>query len=202
MSRASATKAPISFEKTRTSETVLQRLTALRAPRKLRALELTLMIFALAVGVAAIVVIDLTLRGFVSMELLPTGVLFVLALFALHITVRKIAPDADPLLLPLATLLNCVGIAMIYRIDQAVELSGWNATSVRQLAWSTVALVIAILTILLFRNYLVLFRYTYLSGLAALMLLLLPMLQLLISYSQKSSYHSQYKKHLRKEQKI
>ena len=37
----------------RTSETVLQRITAIRAPRLLRGLELSLVVFALAVGAAA-----------------------------------------------------------------------------------------------------------------------------------------------------
>ena len=54
---------PRPFAKNRTSETVLQRITALRAPRKLQALELALLVFAVAIGVGAIVIIDLTLGG-------------------------------------------------------------------------------------------------------------------------------------------
>jgi cell division protein FtsW (lipid II flippase) len=110
------------------------------------------------------------------MTLVPAGILFVVALLALHLTVRRIAPDADPLIMPIATLLNVIGIAMIYRIDLAREVSGWESTSIRQLVWSTVAVVAAILVLLLIRNHMVLFRYTYLTGLAAVILLLLPML--------------------------
>ncbi|UOQ57036.1 FtsW/RodA/SpoVE family cell cycle protein [Leucobacter allii] len=167
---------PRSFEKTRTSETVLQRITALRAPRLLLTLELALLLLAVAIGVAAVVIVDLTVRGALSTELLPAGVVFVLALMALHITIRRIAPDADPLIMPIAAFLNSVGIAMIYRIDLAREVSGWESTSVRQLVWSTVALVAAMAVLLLIRNHMVLFRYTYLTGLAAVILLLLPML--------------------------
>ena len=173
---ASGSSDPRAFEKTRTSETVLQRITALRAPRLLLGLELSLLLFALAVGVAAIIIIDLTVLGEVTMTLVPAGILFVVALLALHLTVRRIAPDADPLIMPIAALLNVIGIAMIYRIDLAREVSGWESTSIRQLVWSTVAVVAAILVLLLIRNHMVLFRYTYLTGLAAVILLLLPML--------------------------
>lgn len=171
-----AAKEPRTFEKTRTSETVLQRITALRAPRKLLGLELSLLLFAMAVGIAAIVIVDLTVLGRVTTTLLPTGALFLIALFALHITIRRIAPDADPLIMPIATLLNLVGVAMIYRIDLARSVSGWESTSVRQLVWSTVAVVAAIAVLAVIRNHLVLFRYTYLTGLGAVILLLLPML--------------------------
>lgn len=167
---------PRSFEKTRTSETVLHRITALRAPRLLLGLELSLLIFAIAVGVGAVVIIDLTVKGEVSTELLPSGALFVASLLALHVVIRKVAPDADALIMPIAAFLNVLGVAMIYRIDLARDVSGWDATSVRQLVWSAVAVFAAIVVLMVIRNHLVLFRYTYLTGLAAVVLLLLPML--------------------------
>ncbi|MBO1901296.1 FtsW/RodA/SpoVE family cell cycle protein [Leucobacter weissii] len=168
--------APRSFERTRTSETVLQRITAIRAPRLLRGLELALTLFALAIGVGAVLIIDLTVEGRFTVELLPYGALFVAAVLGLHVTVRFVAPDADPLILPLATLLNSIGIAMIYRIDLAKARVGWEAFSVRQLVWSAIAIAIAIAVLAVIRNHNVLYRYTYLFGLGALLLLLLPML--------------------------
>ncbi len=165
-----------SFDKTRTSETVLHRITAIRAPRKLRSLETFLLLFALGVGVAAVVIIDLTVHGDIRTELLPTGIPFVVAVFALHVLVRRIAPDADPLIMPIAVMLNSIGVAMIYRIDLANDLSGWGAVSVRQLLWSTVAIVAAAIVLYVIKSHRVLFRYTYLFGLGALVLLLLPML--------------------------
>ncbi|MFA5607013.1 MAG: FtsW/RodA/SpoVE family cell cycle protein [Leucobacter sp.] len=167
---------PRTFAKNRTSETVLQRITAIRAPKKLLGVELSLLVFAIAVGVAAVIIIDLTVLGRLSTELVPAGILFVVTVFAMHLTVRKLAPDADPLIMPIATMLNVIGIAMIYRIDLARNVSGWDATSMKQLVWSAVALVVAIVALLVIRNHMVLFRYTYLSGLAAVILLLLPML--------------------------
>ncbi|NED06554.1 FtsW/RodA/SpoVE family cell cycle protein, partial [Streptomyces sp. SID6648] len=39
-----------------------------------------------------------------------------------HLVVRKFAPYADPLLLPLATLLNGLGLVAIWRLDQSGRL--------------------------------------------------------------------------------
>jgi len=160
----------------RTSETVLQRITALRAPRLLRGLEVALLLFALAVGVAAVVIVDLTVNGELTTNLLAPGIAFVLAVIALHIALRITAPDADPLIMPIAVFLNSLGIAMLYRIDLANGDSGWDSFAVRQLAWATIAIIAAIVVLTVVRNHLVLYRYTYLLGLGALILLLLPML--------------------------
>ncbi len=167
---------PAAYEKARTSEPVLQRIPAIRAPRLLRGIELALLLFAIAIGAAAVVIVDLTVRGEVTTTLLPTGALLVATLIGLHLAVRFTAPDADPLILPIATLLNLVGIAQIYRIDLAESVTGWEAASIRQLVWSSVAVAAGIVVIAVIRNHLVLFRYTYLMGLGALILLLLPML--------------------------
>ena len=160
----------------RTSETVLQRITAIRAPRLLRGLELSLVLFALAIGIAAVVIVDLTVNERLTDTLLLPGALFVVAVLGMHVAIRLTAADADPLILPIAVLLNTVGIAQIYRIDLSKGDIGWEAYSVRQLVWSTIAVVIAILVLALIRNHLTLYRYTFVSGLAALVLLLMPML--------------------------
>lgn len=160
----------------RTSETVLQRITAIRAPRLLRGLELSLVLFSLAIGVAAVVIVDLTVNGQPTNNLLVPGILFVVAVLGMHATIRFTAPDADPLILPITVLLNSIGVAQIYRIDLSKNDLGWESYSVRQLVWSAVAIVIAIVVLSMLRNHLTLYRYTFVSGLGALVLLLLPML--------------------------
>ncbi len=159
----------------RTSETVLQRITAIRAPRLLRGLELSLVLFGLAVGIAAVVIVDLTINGTVTTALVPSGALFVVAVLALHVTIRRTAPDADPLIMPIAVMLNSLGIAELYRIDLANGDSGWDSFAVRQLVWAAIAVTAAIIVLAVVRNHLMLYRYTYLFGLGALILLVLPM---------------------------
>ncbi|MDC5324584.1 FtsW/RodA/SpoVE family cell cycle protein, partial [Acinetobacter baumannii] len=101
------------------------------------------------------------------------GVPAVLAL-TVHVVLRFRARDADPFVLPIATLLTGLGIAELYRIDIAMGREGWTMFSARQLVWAAIATLGALLVVLLLRNYRVLFRYTYIFGLVGIVLLLLP----------------------------
>lgn len=156
------------------SETVLTRITALRAPRLMRGLEFAGTLSALAVSFAAVIITDLRVLGAVSQNLLIPGAAYILAVFGFHLLVRWKAPDSDPLILPLAVLLNSLGIMMIYRIDlDGGEITA-ASTSVRQVLWSVIALAAAGAVLLLLKNHRVLLRFTYLSGAIAILLMLLP----------------------------
>lgn len=148
----------------------------IRLPQKLRNLELGLLIVACVINVGAIVLVQLGALGSVDTQLVLLGAGLSALVFGLHIAMRFVARDADPFLLPVATVLNGLGIAMIYRIDIAYGDSGWESAAVRQIVWSALAIIAGIATILIIRNHRVLFRYTYLSGLIAIVLLLLPLL--------------------------
>ena len=157
-----------------TDTAVMRALKKIRTPAKQRNRELGLLLFAIAVYGAAIVLVQLGVNGAVeSGYLMLAGIPALLAL-VLHVRLRLRARDADPFVLPIATVLTGLGIAMIYRIDLAVGLKGWDATAIRQIAWAAIALVAALLVVIFVRNYRVLFRYTYLSGLIGILLLLLP----------------------------
>ena len=157
-----------------TDTAVMRALKKIRTPAKQRNRELGLLLFAIAVYGAAIVLVQLGVNGAIeSGYLMLAGIPALLAL-VLHVVLRLRARDADPFVLPIATVLTGLGIAMIYRIDLAVGLKGWDATAIRQIAWAAIALVAALLVVVFVRNYRVLFRYTYLSGLIGILLLLLP----------------------------
>ncbi|WP_173921928.1 FtsW/RodA/SpoVE family cell cycle protein [Agromyces sp. Marseille-P2726] len=147
----------------------------IRLPQKLRNTELWLLIVACMINAAAIVLVQLGAMGGIDTQLVLLGVGLSVLAFGMHIAMRFVARDADPFLLPIATVLNGLGIAMIYRIDIANAESGWESASVRQIVWSAIAIIAGIVTIVLLRNHRVLFRYTYLSGLIAIVLLLLPL---------------------------
>ena len=157
-----------------TDTAVMRALKKIRTPAKQRNRELGLLLFAIAVYGAAIVLVQLGVNGAIeSGYLMLAGIPALLAL-VLHVVLRLRARDADPFVLPIATVLTGLGIAMIDRIDLAVGLKGWDATAIRQIAWAAIALVAALLVVVFVRNYRVLFRYTYLSGLIGILLLLLP----------------------------
>ncbi|KJL25177.1 Lipid II flippase FtsW [Microbacterium azadirachtae] len=153
---------------------VLRALRRIRGPQTQRNREFWLLLFAVVVAGSALTLVQLgALHRIDPMILLIGGGLAVLV-FALHVVLRFVASDADPFVLPIATLLTGVGIAEIYRIDIANHATGWNASSNKQLMWMAISVIGAIALVIFLRNYRVLYRYTYLSGLAGLVLLVLP----------------------------
>ncbi|WP_271176544.1 FtsW/RodA/SpoVE family cell cycle protein [Leifsonia poae] len=152
------------------------RVRRLRLPARLRNLELLLLLIACGINAAAIVLVQLGALGHVDLTLVYLGVGLSVLVFGMHIALRYVAPQADPFLLPIATVLNGIGIAEIYRIDIHYADVGWNSAGVRQIVWSAIAIICALVVIMVIRNHRVLQRYTYIFGFAALLLLLLPML--------------------------
>ncbi|HAN24194.1 MAG: FtsW/RodA/SpoVE family cell cycle protein [Microbacterium sp.] len=155
---------------------VLRALRRIRSPQTLRNRELGLLIFACLISAAAIVLVQLGALGQVDVTILTySGGLTLLAL-GLHVVLRFRAPNADPFVLPIATLLTGLGIAEIYRIDIAFRYTGWAAYSTRQLAWAAIAIAGSILIVVFLRNYRVLFRFTYVFGFVGVLLLVLPLI--------------------------
>ncbi|MGM1018880.1 MAG: FtsW/RodA/SpoVE family cell cycle protein [Actinomycetota bacterium] len=153
---------------------VMKALRKMRQPQKQRNREFWLLLFALALGAGALTLVQLGALGSIDPMILFIGGGLAVLVFALHIVLRVVAADADPIVLPIATLLTGLGIAMIYRIDIARDLTGWDAFSTKQLAWTAISLAGSIALVIALRNYRILFRYTYLFGLAGIVLLLLP----------------------------
>jgi peptidoglycan glycosyltransferase len=93
----------------------------------------------------------------------------VLALFLVaHVATRKLAPRADATLVPLAALLNGIGYVFIARMNKG--LAG------QQAAWTAVAMVGYLLTLLIVRRARDLIRYRYTIGLVGVLLIVLPLL--------------------------
>ena len=151
----------------------------LRTPSKLRNLELGLLLLACGINGGAILLVQLGAMGSIDWSLATLGLGLSVLVFALHITLRIVAADADPFILPIATLLNGLGIAMIYRLDLAKKLSGWESASIRQIVWTAIAITLSITVIALVRNHRVLQKFRFTSMFAGIALLLLPMLPII-----------------------
>jgi len=130
----------------------------------------------LRLGLVAVVI---TIFGYSLVQLadkpnLPPELwLFLAAMIALyvcaHLAVRRVAPQADPVLLPLAAFLNGIGFITIARLDRdlARVQAGWTAAGVA-------AFVITLLVVRRIRT-LERYRYTFLFlGIVAVILPLLP----------------------------
>lgn len=147
----------------------------LKVPTKLRNLEATLIIFAMIVTSAALALVDLGATGKLNPPIIGLSLGLGAIVLALHVAQRFVARDADPLILPIVTLLNGLGIAMIYRLDLSAGLTGWQANATRQMVWTAIAIVVAIVVIIVVRNHRVLQRYRYVWMLVGVGLLLLPL---------------------------
>ena len=94
---------------------------------------------------------------------------------AAHLVVRRFAPHADPLILPLATLLTGLGLVLIHRLDLAYR-DAYNspAAAPGQLVWSGVAAAVFAALIIALKDHRRLARYPYLTVAVALVLLMAP----------------------------
>ena len=147
-----------------------------QSARSGRWVELMLLIVALAIGLYAYLQVGLATTGTPPAGLLThVGVLVVLAL-GTHIVLRWRAPYADPVILPVAVALNGIGLAMLYRLDHAYELRDMaSGFAGRQVLWSLLGIGAAVAVVIVLRDHRTLRRYTYLSMIAGLAMLLLPL---------------------------
>jgi cell division protein FtsW (lipid II flippase) len=147
-------------------------------PRRRAHTELGLLVLAVLIVATAYALVALAQEPVLPAGLLAYGgILLALALVA-HVVTRRFAPAADPLLLPLGFLLNGLGLVMVRRIDfaQALRDNPPSPLAPAQTVWTIVAIAAFCATLILLRDHLALDRYRYSIGLAALVLLVLPLL--------------------------
>lgn len=94
------------------------------------------------------------------------ALVFALMLVA-HMSLRRFAPEADPVLLPLAALLNGMGYVFIAGLDSG-EASA-------QATWTAIAVICFVATLALFPRAVNFERYRYTIALGGIILLLLPL---------------------------
>jgi cell division protein FtsW (lipid II flippase) len=137
-------------------------------PTGLRNRELSLLILALLLGCGALALVALARDQADVATAAPLMALLTVFYIITHIIMRRLAPHADPLILPLAAVLNALGLAAIYRLSP----EGLGPT---QVTWTLVGLGCFVGTLLVVRDFTVLARYKYILGFIGVGLLLLPM---------------------------
>ncbi len=130
--------------------------------------ELTLLILALILGAGALALTALARSTDEVATAVPFMTLLAVFYIGAHVVMRKAAPQADPLVLPLAAILNALGLAAIYRLRP-------ETLGPTQVTWTLFGVACFVATLLLVRDYTVLSRYKYLLGFIGVGLLLLPM---------------------------
>ncbi|MEW2493269.1 FtsW/RodA/SpoVE family cell cycle protein [Streptomyces nodosus] len=150
---------------------------AIGAPSR-RNTELALLVFAVVIPVFAYANVGLAINDKVPPGLLSYGLGLGLLAGVGHLVVRKFAPYADPLLLPLATLLNGLGLVVIWRLDQSKLLQSigqGGGAAPRQLMYTALGIGLLVVVLIFLKDHRALQRYTYISMVGALVLLLLPL---------------------------
>ncbi|SPE48249.1 Cell division protein FtsW [Streptomyces netropsis] len=145
------------------------------APRRRRRSEALLLGFAVLISCFGYASTGLALDGAVP-EGFP-GFAVSMAALALvpHLVVRRYAPYADPLILPLATLLSGFGLVLLYRLDPAYRAAYKSETTAPgQLMWSVIGVAVCVGVLLVLRDHRRLQRYIYVLMAVALVLLMAP----------------------------
>ncbi|MEP6629017.1 MAG: FtsW/RodA/SpoVE family cell cycle protein [Lapillicoccus sp.] len=144
-------------------------------PRTRRNVELVLLLLAVGITLLAWVSVDLGVRETVPAQLVTVGGGLLGLVLVFHLVLRWRASYADPLLLPIATLLNGFGLVMIHRLDLAGGRTGIDSDAGRQLVWTGLSVVIAAVFIVFVRDHRLLRRRTFTAMAIGLVLLLLPL---------------------------
>jgi cell division protein FtsW (lipid II flippase) len=144
------------------------------APRTRRNVEMILLIIAISVVMLAYASAGIALDGSLPPSMLSYGAGLAFLGGSVHVMLRRRAAYADPVLLPVATLLNGLGLVMIHRLDIAEERTA-GGLALRQLIWMTVGVVLCLAILWLIHDHRRLQRFTYTAMAAGLGLLLLPL---------------------------
>jgi cell division protein FtsW (lipid II flippase) len=149
--------------------------------RRRRNAELFLLVLALVVGIGAYAAVGLGVQGTVPTDIVKYGGWLAALCLVCHVVIRVVAPYADPVLLPIVAALNGLGLAVIHRIDLADLAANRQAKTFApgQLVWMTLGVLLFVVVLLVVRDHRRLQAFTYTSGFAAIVLLLMPLLPVL-----------------------
>ena len=152
----------------------------LRIPTR-RATELVLLVFAVCIVVAAEAAVEAARDGHFSTRLITYAAVPIVVGVVTHLVIRRVAPYADPLLLPIVVLLNGLGLVMIHRLDLGLktydEQNGIHydgAQAPTQVVWTALGVLLFVALIVFVRDHRVLQRYAYTLALAGVFFLMLP----------------------------
>ena len=141
-----------------------------------RNVELSLLLLALILSIGAYVIVGLTANNRVPSGTLGYGVTLAVLFIGAHLVLRRFAPNADPILLPAAALLNGLGLVMVRRLDFGRAARDLGAQAPSQALWTVLGVLVFAAVLIFVKDHRVLDRYRYTWLLGGLFLLLLPAL--------------------------
>src|ERR1700761_7124450 len=100
------------------------------APARRRSTELWMMLFACGIVLFAFLNVVGSLKDQHLSSVFEYMIAFLVIVLGAHLAIRFWAPYADPLILPIATVLNGLGIVMIYRLNQVGRNGNASASGI------------------------------------------------------------------------
>jgi cell division protein FtsW (lipid II flippase) len=151
-------------------------------PRPLsgRRSELLVLVFAVVITAVALLIVNVEQQQPLGRGVFEYATGYLALLIGTRLVIRRVAPHADPLLLPVVAVLNGLGLVMIHRLDlsdgQLVSGAAHGDGAIQQTWWTIFGVLAFCLTLTLLKDHRALSRYSYLCGMAGLVLLVLPAL--------------------------
>lgn len=140
-----------------------------------RRTEALLLAFVVVIAVFGHACAGLAMNDELPPDLAGFAISLTLLSLVAHLGVRRFAPYADPLILPLAMLLTGLGLVLLHRLDQGyIERYNSDANAPGQLMWTVVGVAACILLVALLRDHRLLQRFIYITMAVALVLLIAP----------------------------
>ncbi|WP_072690434.1 FtsW/RodA/SpoVE family cell cycle protein [Rhodococcus marinonascens] len=143
--------------------------------------ELILIGFAILITTISLVLVEASQEQNLRWDLAKYAAAYSALFLIAHLAVRRFAPFADPLILPIVALLNGLGLVLIHRLDLADEQSAVyfglptpSPDANQQVLWTTLAIAGFVAVLVLLNDYRLLARYSYTLGLAGLVFLAIP----------------------------
>ncbi|MFT4200259.1 FtsW/RodA/SpoVE family cell cycle protein [Gordonia sp. (in: high G+C Gram-positive bacteria)] len=147
-----------------------------------RRTELWLLLLAIALVAFALLTVEVAQDQPIGLDLVKYVSAFAGIYLAAHMAIRRFAPHADPLFLPVVTMLNGLGLVIIHRLDLGARQAGESINSTvevrnnadQQLLWTFVGVAAFVAILVLVRDHRTLARYAYTLGFGGLLFLALP----------------------------
>jgi cell division protein FtsW (lipid II flippase) len=138
--------------------------------------EFALICFAALVTGTALLIVEANQEQGVGWDLLTYTLAFLTLFSCAHLAVRRFAPYADPLLLPVVALLNGLGLVLIHRLDLTAGRPSDGPGAEQQMLWTLVGVAGFTMVVVFLKDHRMLARYDYICGAAGLVLLAIPAL--------------------------
>jgi hypothetical protein len=146
-----------------------------------RNFELALLGLSTVIVFAALILVQVAQSQSLTWDIAKYIGAYMLLFGFAHLVVRRFAPYADPVILPLVATLNGLGLVIIHRLDLGTGQNGETASPIdrthdadQQVLWAVLGIIAFVAVLILIRDHRTLSRYSYILGLGGLIFLAIP----------------------------